>query len=272
MRPKQGQKGIGRLSSAHLGPLLLLISKREKKDFVLSLIDWRVFENPYLLLSDIKVPVTRITHKNEIFEQLPKLFESLMENIWGLKGENISESDQERSKRIVHAWEIYDSSAKQNFTEKNKNSKVVEKWSAPSEIIAETIILSQFEKRHLEAWPVWTDETTHGTAMLVSEINKDFFAYLPEGKFTGTEDYIKSRFFQTLTAFVDPYHDDSSGKIISNEINGDIPDFGYEFDVVTGQRRNSIIGHKLPIDRHVTNEMEHVLYGSIDEDGEFRGV
>ena len=33
LRPKQGQKGIGRLSSAALGPLLLLVSKRKNEDY-----------------------------------------------------------------------------------------------------------------------------------------------------------------------------------------------------------------------------------------------
>src|SRR5690554_4213134 len=52
VRTKQGQKGIGRLSSANLGPLLLLISKRRDEDFVVAIIDWRIFENPFLTLSD----------------------------------------------------------------------------------------------------------------------------------------------------------------------------------------------------------------------------
>jgi hypothetical protein len=39
IRPKQGQKGIGRLSSAALGPLLLLVSKKKTSDFVALLID-----------------------------------------------------------------------------------------------------------------------------------------------------------------------------------------------------------------------------------------
>ncbi len=44
IRPRQGQKGIGRLSSAALGPLLLIISKRRTYPFVAALIDWRLFE------------------------------------------------------------------------------------------------------------------------------------------------------------------------------------------------------------------------------------
>lgn len=61
VRPRQGQKGIGRLSCAAMGSLLLLVSKRETKPFVASLIDWRIFENPYLILSDIELPVEKKT-------------------------------------------------------------------------------------------------------------------------------------------------------------------------------------------------------------------
>lgn len=57
IRPRQGQKGIGRLSSAALGPLLLIVSKRRKEPFVAALIDWRLFENPFLYLHDVEVPV-----------------------------------------------------------------------------------------------------------------------------------------------------------------------------------------------------------------------
>src|ERR1017187_4325566 len=48
VRERQGQKGIGRLSSAALGPLLLLVSKRRTEAFVAALTDWRLFENPFL--------------------------------------------------------------------------------------------------------------------------------------------------------------------------------------------------------------------------------
>ncbi len=85
LRPKQGQKGIGRLSSAHLGPIMLLVSKRRNNDFVVALIDWRLFENPYLLLSDIKMPVTEVKDQSAVLSVLPELFDCLMANIWGEK-------------------------------------------------------------------------------------------------------------------------------------------------------------------------------------------
>lgn len=82
-RTKQGQKGIGRLSSASLGPLLLLVSKRKGHRFVAALIDWRIFENPFLILFDIEVPVTQFEVQDELVALLPELFDGLTDNIWG---------------------------------------------------------------------------------------------------------------------------------------------------------------------------------------------
>lgn len=42
-RTRQGQKGIGRLSSAHLGPLMLLVTKRKRQKMAGALVDWRLF-------------------------------------------------------------------------------------------------------------------------------------------------------------------------------------------------------------------------------------
>ncbi len=82
-RPKQGQKGIGRLSCANLGPLLLFVSKRRDEDFVVALLDWRLFENPFLNLADVRIPVADFSGKSELFKLLGRLFEQLMENVWG---------------------------------------------------------------------------------------------------------------------------------------------------------------------------------------------
>jgi hypothetical protein len=80
-RPKQGQKGIGRLSSANLGSLLLLISKRIDHPFVTALIDWRLFENPFLYLQDIEIPIIEFFDKDELLSQLPVMFDRLMGNL-----------------------------------------------------------------------------------------------------------------------------------------------------------------------------------------------
>ena len=101
LRPRQGQKGIGRLSCANLGPLLLLVSKRRRTPFVAALVDWRLFENPFVNLSDIFVPVAEFAEFEQVFEQLPDLTEALSENVTG--GE-----DEARKHRIREAWAASD--------------------------------------------------------------------------------------------------------------------------------------------------------------------
>ena len=250
-RTKQGQKGIGRLSSANLGPLLLVISKRKKMDFVAALIDWRIFENPYLVLSDIEIPVTKFAEKAELFHLLPELFERLTENIWG------NQSDQKRSARLKLAWDTYDKVTKENDPKATK----------PSELIASTIINARFETHHLEPWPVWSGEREHGTALVVSDINYDLRAQLSSVDMDANVKSIREAFQATLSAFTDPYVGADA-----SEFNAFDPDFKYEVKSWSGSTPKPIVEDESTVmNREITEEMEHVLSGNIDEDGVFRG-
>ena len=275
VRPKQGQKGIGRLSSAQLGPIMLLVSKRKNDDFVVALLDWRLFENPYLILSDIKVPVATVKSKAELFPIVPELFETLMGNIWG------NTSDKERDARIANGWKTYDEAERITYIEACKKEKIElsENWKAPSEIIAETIIGSSFNETHLSSWQAWNNEASSGTALLVATVNNDFLSYLRTDSVDTTDDYIKERFRQTLTSFVDPFCDrlldvadePDDRPVKSHEVNGAMPNFQYTFDIVEGGLRRSVIGDKRLIDRQLASEAEHVLFGTFDESGTFKG-
>ncbi|MEB5613230.1 ATP-binding protein [Serratia marcescens] len=250
-RTKQGQKGIGRLSSANLGPLLLVVSKRKDADFVAALIDWRIFENPYLILSDIEVPVTQFSNKTELFEILPQLFERLKENVLG------GAADNKRADRLRLAWETYD---KVVFDRDPKAKK-------PSELIANTIINARFEERHFEPWVVWRGEREHGTALVVSDINYDLRAQLPSIEIDANINNIRKEFISTLYAFTDPYVDNDA-----SEFNAFDPEFAYEVKVWAGQVSSAIVeDEREAINREVTEEMEHVLSGNVDADGVFRG-
>ena len=97
-RVKQGQKGIGRLSCAALGSLMLLVSKKTDQSYVACLLDWRLFENPYLMLNDINIPITEFNIKEELPLILPDMFDALLSNVWG------SGKDSLRDDRIENAW------------------------------------------------------------------------------------------------------------------------------------------------------------------------
>lgn len=250
-RTKQGQKGIGRLSSANLGSLLLVVSKRKGHDFVASLIDWRIFENPYLILSDIEVPITSFETKKELFQLLPELFDRLMDNIWG------NTKDLKRSERLKLAWETYDKA----IVEENPGA------AAPSKVIASTIVNACFEECHLKPWPVWLDESEHGTAMVLSEINYDLRAQLPSIEPDANVANIRALFFSTLSAFTDPYVDADA-----NEQNAFDPEFSYGVTTWSKEVPKSVIeDERNTINRAVTEEMEHVLSGNVDKNGVFRG-
>jgi C4-dicarboxylate-specific signal transduction histidine kinase len=250
-RTKQGQKGIGRLSSANLGPLLLLVSKRKGHKFVAALIDWRIFENPFLVLSDIEVPVTQFEVQDELADLLPELFDRLTDNIWG------NEKDPEKTKRLKFAWDMFDRVTLEGDSETAK----------PSDMIAETIINARFDTRHLEPWSVWSGERDHGTALVVSDINYDLRAQLPSVEDDGAVERIRAGFFATLSAFTDPYVDEAQ-----NETNAFDPEFSYEVKTWAKEVSKTIIeDDREAINRSVTDDMEHVLSGNIDADGVFRG-
>lgn len=250
-RTKQGQKGIGRLSSANLGPLLLLVSKRKNQDFVAALIDWRIFENPYLLLSDIEIPVTTFVHKEELFQRLPELFDRLTDNIWG------SPDDEKRTGRLKLAWETYDKVSDSGAHSSEK----------PSETIAKTIIDAHFEERHLAPWSVWEGLSEKGTALVVSDINFDLRALLSSAEKDSNVTTTKNDFISTLYAFTDPYVSEDA-----IEVNAIDPKFSYQVKTWRGNISNGIVEDDLiSASREITEQMEHVLSGNIDENGVFRG-
>lgn len=250
-RTRQGQKGIGRLSSANLGPLLLIVTKRKNADFVAALIDWRIFENPYLVLSDIEVPITEFKEQDQLFTSLPQLFDRLLENIQG------NQKDNDRSKRLRLAWETYNRVVLENNPSSPK----------PSEVIASTIVNARFDKHHLAPWSVWQKKSSHGSALIVSDINYDLRAQLPSVEPDGNVKKIREALVSTLSAFTDPYVDHDAF-----DFNAFAPEFSYEVRIWSGEVSNPVVeDERASINRDVLNEAEHVLSGNIDANGVFKG-
>ncbi|HCT2635719.1 TPA: ATP-binding protein [Enterobacter roggenkampii] len=250
-RTRQGQKGIGRLSSANLGPLLLIVTKRKNADFVAALIDWRIFENPYLVLSDIEVPVTEFKNKDQLFVILPQLFNRLLDNIQGDKEDTL------RTQRLKLAWETYDRVVQENSPSSPK----------PSAVIASTIVNARFEEHHLTPWSVWEGNSSHGSALIVSDINYDLRAQLPSVEPDGNVNKIREALVSTLSAFTDPYVDNDA-----IEFNAFAPEFSYEVRVWSGAVSKMIVeDERRSINRDVLEEAEHFLSGNIDAEGVFKG-
>lgn len=253
VRPRQGQKGIGRLSSAFLGPLLLVVSKRRNSSFVAAFIDWRLFENPYLYLHDIEIPVVEFDLKEELFEHLPNMFDTLMGNVWG----SGKPEHKDRDDRIQVAWQTFDEL--EQGEEKPSTRAAIEN----------VVISAAYEPRHLEQWPLWGDEQDQGTALLIADIDFDLKAYLPS--YVHPEDdsavaQVKERMNQTLFSFTDPFSDESEvkeGYAVEN--------FDYSVIAWSGNLRKAVISDSQGFDLRELEELEHVVDGVVDEKGVFVG-
>lgn len=250
-RERQGQKGIGRLSCANLGPILLLVSKRRKSPFVAALVDWRLFENLFLDLNDIAIPVTQFVDREELFERLPDLSRGLAENVTG-------NTDKHRSRRVLNAWKASD----EMFGRVSDDNV---RPSATSDEILSSIRNVVYEARHLKRWPVWAGDSDHGTALLVSRINYDLNVQISKSE-DSTSRAARERFSETLSCFVDPFVDPSAPAQKFQD-----PEFSCVVRVWKGDRSELVVGNKKQFDLNAIRGMEHCIEGSIDASGVFRG-
>ncbi|QIB80666.1 ATP-binding protein [Enterobacter sp. T2] len=246
-RVKQGQKGIGRLSCAALGSLMLLVSKKLNKPYVACLLDWRLFENPYLMLNDINIPITEFDTKEELSLILPSMFDALLSNVWG------SGKDRLRDERIEQAWRLFSELEEREKKESTKNS------------IEKTVIDAYFDERHFLSWPVWGKNEEHGTAMFIAGIHDDLIAQLSNdsgSEAEGSEVRAKERFIQTLNSFVNPFRRDNEEKIT---------DFQTSVIAWNGDLQRFIIDEVRNFDISNFDQLEHIVEGDIDETGLFKG-
>ncbi|MFH1468575.1 MAG: ATP-binding protein [Pseudomonadota bacterium] len=243
-RVRQGQKGIGRLSVAFLGPAVLVVSKRKGKPFVAALVDWRVFTNPFLHLEDVGVSVETFEERAEFPAVMDHLLEGLVANIWG------EVDDPAGRERLQAAWARFDELERSQGADKTTSAQ-----------IADTALLAHIEERHLGSWDVWRGEREHGTALFVLGLHRELKVWVdPQASDDDVEvREVKDRLRFTLTGFVDPYRE--------------VPlPFGYRVVVHTDTAAREIVSseHRFGLDN--LRGLEHVLEGSFDEQGVFRGT
>jgi hypothetical protein len=243
IRPKLGQKGIGRLSCGAMGSLLLLVSKRKDSDYIASFIDWRIFENPFLMLGDISLPISEFSNKEDILQSLPAMRDHLLDNVWP------KDADSDRGQRITKAWEMFSALENENGEEKTTADQ-----------IAELIIENTFTERHLENWPVWKGQADKGTALAIANLKSSLIVNLKNrSEATDIEEEAKGEFFETLSAFYDPYTADTSAEI------------DYRFEVWTGEESRVPISNTRQFDRDSLLNLEHTIDGEFDINGIFKG-
>lgn len=91
IRARTGEKGIGRLAIAAIGPQVLVVTRARRSEglhpLVASFINWTIFELPGVALDEIDVPVIEL-HNDDLpnGDDLARLVDSVRQNLKGLRG------------------------------------------------------------------------------------------------------------------------------------------------------------------------------------------
>lgn len=260
-RNVQGEKGIGRLSCAFLAPVTLLVTKKIDSDFSVALIDWRLFENTYLSLSDIKVPLRQI----EDLDDLPKTFTQLRDDLKKNLRLDLDEKSSAEDKFIRLAWKKFSTD----------QSTLAIKNSIPDFLTTEQKIMSfcnefSFDSRMIAPWAdiLGNLESSHGTALFLLELDRDLRLLTNHGTLSDDNSEvadIRKNLIDTLRAFVNPYLDENV-----EEKQGD---FNYKIELIgeDGSHKSLIHNRSTVFGYSDLALLEHLVEGEFDEYGWFRG-
>ena len=241
-RIRQGQKGIGRLSAAFLGPVVLVLSRRAGHPFVAMLVDWRVFENPFLHLDDVAMPIEEFESREAFPKILDRLFDEVISNLW-------RRANDLQKPRVTEAWERFD--ALEHAQEKPQTT---------SEAIAATALRGTLTDRHLRTWDAWAGRASHGTALFVLGLHRELGVWVdPEAVDEDDEvKDLKESLRSTLDGFVDPYTE--------------FP-LSLEYRAVAhwGPREHIIVSSQRPFGLQDLRGLEHVVEGTVNATGVFSG-
>lgn len=243
-RPRQGQKGIGRLSVAAIGSAVLVVSRKQDNPFVAGLLDWRVFENPYLLLEDISVPVVEFDSVTDLAGQLPLLRARLLENL----GQGLA--DAARRERLTRGWDMY------TELEKRRDPQA----SSTASRIAGLATAELPDASPIGDWLV-EDPSASGTALLLADLNPFLTSWVAGGAggLSETDETMRKSMQRVLGGFSDPYVDD---------------DLSLDYRVVVhrGEDAETVVARNPDYGVEFLKSLDHFVDGRFDEHGVFSGT
>ena len=80
-RTPMGEKGIGRLSVAYLGPKMLMLTKKKNENCLALFIDWDILNNYNLYLDDVNIPIKEISPTNVAKEIFSTIIDEFRQNL-----------------------------------------------------------------------------------------------------------------------------------------------------------------------------------------------
>lgn len=238
-RTKLGEKGIGRLSAGFLAPVTLLVTRKQGAKFVAVLVDWRLFENPYLLVSDVELPIEEF---NSIVE-LPSVFKRMAtKSVANVDGAAVSSPKEKQ--RIKEAWATWAGNEK-----KHRNPNPLD--------AVRTLTSAKIDfKSACEHWSGCSTPEFHGTALFMIQLNHELSAWFED---TSDDEIKRARrdLQQTLNGFIEA---DAAAK----------KDFHYAFSVNVESRVSTVVSSEQVIGSDYFQSLEHYVVGNVNEAGWFK--
>lgn len=239
VRPRQGEKGIGRLSVAFLAPITVLVSKRLNADFVVVVVDWRLFENPFIALDDIRLPVETYSTSEQVLAGLGGMVDGIITNL--------GNTATDRGKRLAEGWKRFSEYEGRQRSPITTEAAIRATWQS-----------MPVQRKHLAEWTVFSGEAEHGTAMFMADLNYELGVWIRPSENNDEVEEVKERLRQTLTGFTDPYSEER-------------PAFDYEVFIHKGASDSRLLGADDVFGIDSLHGLEHYIEGSFDERGTFTG-
>lgn len=261
IRKTQGEKGIGRLSAAFLSPVTFLVTKKMNNDYVALLIDWRLFENPYLSFDDVTVPFKEFENIDSLSDVLSDLLTELKKNVFfSTKDEYEDEAHSSDHFLIKTAWEKFSEDEKAVYgksdfiTTQDKIINFCDHFKIDHNIfVSWEEILIKVEN---------IDGDKHGTALFLLELGRDLSLLTNAGdlaKDNAELSDVEQSLVDTLRAFINPY--------IFEDLS-----FAYEiYTIKANGYHRQILKQSDVFSKSDFDALEHTVVGYVDEKGWFRG-
>lgn len=239
-RARQGEKGIGRLSAAFLAPASVVISKTAGGSYAAILVDWRLFENPYLSLDAIKLPVRQFDEAKDILTLLSEMSHALLKNLGDESG------DAERESLAIEAWDKFTKYEKSEGKEPTID-RIRSFWNGAT-----------LAERELNEWPVAAGLSETGTAIYLLDTHHELSVWVESEHEDDEVRAVKDRLKDILTGFTDTLRDDPVK-------------FGYEVLAYRGLQSQRIISSSDTFALQDFRSLEHYIEGQFDAEGVFTG-
>lgn len=273
IRKTQGEKGIGRLSAAFLANVTFLVTKKVEGTFTSLLVDWRLFENPYLSFEDISIPFLEF----DSIEELPIAFNLLKEELI----KNISFENDDKNDIKKRAWA--------RFTEDELEANTLENFITTQNQILNFCINTTLDEKVIEPWKEILNKVSekdgglHGTALFLLDLRRDLALLTNQGDLAKDNPEIEAinrDLIDTLRAFINPYTEIEKASKADQNKKDDESDrkeeenyFSYKIFTIKNENNIKPLLRQSDVFNNTHfNNLEHNVIGEFDDKGWFRGT